>query len=187
MNLRLLGFVAMLCAPAILIIGILNGFQRTENPQVDPYLYLIFAVGWFCGMVGLRQLHATGNSIFGRVVAILPLVTLPLAMMQSVFDLTSFDTSSPLYMVSDVAWPLSMLLTLIVGVTALFAGTLKGWRRFVPFFCGLGLPMAILLSLVFGDQGTQLSFPIHTALGWFLIGLVVFAAKPTTVRTAAFG
>ena len=135
-------------------------------------------------MVGLRRLRATGRSRFGQVVATLPLLTLPLAVMQSVFDLSGLDSSSPLYLVSDLAWPLSMLLTL-VGVTVLFAGVLKGWEQFVPLFCGRGLPVALVLGALFGDAALFWSFPLHTALGWALLGYVVYRAAPRTLSAAA--
>lgn len=137
-------------------------------------------------MVGLYRLRAAGRGIFGRVVAALPFVTLPLAMMQSVFDLTSFNTANPLYRVSDLAWPLSMLLTLIVGVSVLFADQLKGWRRFAPLFCGLGLPTAIILGMIFSEAGMLLSFPLHTALGWTLLGFSVYSAAPEAAAAPTF-
>lgn len=187
MPLRPLGLTAALLAPALLVGALLDGFSRNQGAPNDlsPYLYLLFAVGWFCSMVGLRSLRATGQRRFGRVVATLPLVTLPLAMLQSVFDLAGLGRSSPLYLVSDLAWPLSMLLTLIVGVTVLVAGTLKGWGRFVPLFCGLGLPVALLLGALFGESALFWSFPLHTALGWALLGYVVYRAVPRGLGEAA--
>lgn len=107
-------------------------------------------------------------------------------MVQSVFDLASLDTTRPLYPVSDLAWPLSMLLTLIVGVTAFFAGQPWGWRRVVPLFCGLGLPVAIILGIVFGEAVMQLSFPIHTALGWLPLGFSVYSAALKETLSPAF-
>lgn len=188
MNLRRLGIVTMLCAPAILVEALLNGFQRVEGTQANPfgpYLYLLFALGWFCGMLGLQQMRAAGKSTLSKIIVTLPLVTLPLAMLQSVLDLVSFNDTSVIYMVTDLAWPLSMLLTLIVGVNVLFTGTLKGWQRFVPFFCGLALPTSMVLGLIFGETAMAMSFPLHTALGWLLLGLCVYA-QPQVMRGAAF-
>lgn len=188
MTLRPLGLIAVLTAPAILVGALLSGFNRSQGAPDDlsPYLYLLFALGWFCSLVGLWGLQVTGPSWFGRTVAILPLVTLPFAMLQSVFDLAGFDDSSVLYLLSDLAWPLSMLLTLLVGVTVLFAGVLRGWGRFVPLFCGLGLPVAILLGTLFGEAAMFWSFPLHTALGWVLLGCVVYQTAPRPLSAAAF-
>jgi len=177
----------MVGAPAILIGALRSGFQAdAPEDAFSALLYFAFAVGWFCSMVGLYRLRATGHGTFSRVVAALPLITLPLAMMQSVFDLAAFNTRHPLYMVSDLAWPLSMSLTLIVGVTVFFAGQLRGWRRVAPFFCGLGLPVAIILGIIFGEAGMLLSFPLHTALGWLLLGFSVYSAAPKDAAAPAF-
>lgn len=184
---RFLGLTAMLCAPALLAEALRNGFQRApEEDALSALLYLVFAVGWFCAVLALRLLRAAGTGPLGRALVTLPLLTLPVAMMQSVFDLVGVRTDSALYMASDLAWPLSMLLTLLVGMAVLFARRLTGWRRFVPLLCGLALPVAILMGVPFGDAGMQLSFPLHTALGWALLGYAVYSAAPRATSRPVF-
>lgn len=90
-----------------------------------------------------KRLHAAGHGKFGRFIVTLPLVTVALATLRTPLDLLHFDRESPLYMVSDLTWPLSMLLTLTVGAAALFARVLPLPQRLVPLFCGLALPLTI--------------------------------------------
>lgn len=59
-----------------------------------------------------------------------------LAILQSAMDLLRVPTGNALYMVTDLAGPLSMVLTLVVGVAAIFSRQLSGWRRVVPLFMG---------------------------------------------------
>jgi hypothetical protein len=168
----------MVAAPALLLEGLRHGFAKTPNEQTDvlaALLYAVFALGWLAAMIGLRQLHATGQSPLGRILATAPLVTLPLALGQSLMDLLKVPTSSPLYIVTDLAWPLSMVLTFAVSVAVLLTRGLSGWHRLVPLLCGISLPVTLILGLLTGQELPGWTFGAHTALGWFLLGYVLFA------------
>ena len=179
--LRTLGILGMVTAPAMLVEAMRHGFQTVPNAQTDVIgatLYGLFAIGWFASILGLRALEATGRNVFGRVVIHLPLVTIPLAFGQTITDILKVDQASALYMVTDLAWPLSMLLTFIVSVTVLFAPMLRGWQRFVPLYCGISLPLSIALMVIVGSDLPDWVFALHTATGWALLGAVVFLDAP---------
>lgn len=180
-TLRLLGLVTLLTAPAMTIEAARHGFQQVPNEQTDPLgalLYGLFSLGWLCGVLGLRHLHATGRGKAGRGLLHLLAVTVTLAILQTVMDLFKVPTANPLYMVTDLAWPLSMLLTLIVGVAAVFARQLRGWTRFVPLFMGAFIPVMVLQ----GALGVEVPFlfEAHTILAWGLLGLTLITAAPRT-------
>ncbi len=187
MNVRTLGFITMLCAPAMLIDALRHHMQRTPNGADDVLgnlLYTVFAIGWFCAMLGLRQLGATGRGRLGRAVILLPLITIPLAALQGPLDIAHFDMKSPIYMVTDLAWPLSMLLTFVVSVAVLFARQLPLLHRFAPLFCGVSLPVGLAYMAFARIEDLPLAeFAWHTAVGWLLLGLILVLARPA--RTPA--
>lgn len=185
-TLRTLGLVTLLTAPAMTVEAARHGFQKVANENTDPLgalLYGLFSVGWLCGVLGLRHLRATGTGRAGRWLLNVLTVTVTLAILQTVMDLLKVPTGNPLYMVTDLSWPLSMLLTLVVGVAAIFARQLKGWTRFVPLFMGAFIPIMVLQ----GALGLNLPhlFDAHTILAWGLLGLTLIGAAtraqaPTT-------
>lgn len=179
MNTRHLGLITMITAPAMLVEFYRHYFQKVANADTDPIgavLYALFSVGWFAALLGLRNLRATGESRFGRAIITLPLVTTALAVGQSFMDIFKVDPENPLYMVTDIAWPLSMVLTFIVSITVLFVPVLKGWHRYVPLFCGISLPLYVVVMAFTGQELPGWVFGWHTAVGWALLGYVVFAA-----------
>ncbi|GGK30156.1 hypothetical protein GCM10008955_24900 [Deinococcus malanensis] len=183
MNVRTLGFITFAGAPAMLVVGFLEGFQRTLNTDTtlaSATGYLVFAVGWLASVLALRALYATGRSPAGRIMVSLPLLTIPLAAMQSVLDMffPQLIDRHFLYIVTDIAWPLSMVLSFGVGIAALFARELPGWKRAVPLLCGAGLPTGILTHLLLGEQAAGVIFPVQVALSWTLLGLVLVSLAP---------
>jgi hypothetical protein len=182
--LRLLGIITMLGAPAMTIEAARHGFQMVPNEQTDvigALLYALFSIGWLAGMIGLWQLRATGKSRLGRIILAAPLVTIPLAILQSLVDILKVNTSNPFYMVTDLAWPFSMLLTFIVGVAVVVARGLPGWKRFIPLYTGIGVPLA-LISMALGFGMPMWYFDFHTITGWTLLGYVVFSEADKVAR-----
>ena len=83
---------------------------------------------------------------------LIQLVGLVLAFLFGFFEATGLlGSESLVFNVTDAAWPLSMLWMIVVGVTVIAAKRLSGWQRFVPLLCPLWLPIAITLSIAFGD------------------------------------
>lgn len=187
MNVRLLGFITLICAPVLLVDAYRHGMQRSlngENDLIGNLLTLAFAVGWWCAMLGLKKLHASGHGPLGRVIATLPLVTIAFAALQEVLDILHFNMQHPLYTVSDLAWPLSMLLTFVVSVAVLFARVLPLPQRLAPLVCGISLPVGIAYMVLakLEDMPTA-EFAWHTAVGWFLLGLALVLARPAARRS----
>ncbi|SMB79010.1 hypothetical protein [Deinococcus hopiensis] len=187
MNVRTLGLITMLCAPAMLIDGYRHGMERTlngENDLTGNLLYMAFAVGWWCAMLGLRKLRAAGHGRLGRFIVTLPLITIFLAALQSPLDTGHFNMQSPVYIVADLCWPLSMVLTFAVSVAALFARVLPLPLRLAPLFCGVSLPVGFAYMAFARLQDMPLAeFGWHTATGWFLLGLALMAAQSSKTQT----
>ena len=190
-TIRTLGWITLVTAPALLVEAARHGFTLPE-PDVTgvlgAVLYGLFAIGWFTAILGLRRIGATGRSGFGRALISIPLVTTVIAAGQSIMDILRVDPASVAYLVTDLAWPLSMVLTFLISVTVLFAGTLHGWHRWVPLFCGISLPLHVAYGAITGDGLPVWVFAAHTALGWALLGWVLVrhdAPRRFRVRRAA--
>lgn len=172
MNNWLLGTIAIICAPALLIEELL--LRGQENAPITGIASMLFMAGWICSNIGMWRMRVTGTGKCGRAVLLVQLVGLVLAFMFGLFEATGLlDRESIIFNVTDAAWPLSMLWMIVVGVTVIVANRLSGWQRFVPLLCPLWLPIAITLSIALGDTvGGIVGFG-YAAVLWDLLGYVV--------------
>jgi hypothetical protein len=176
MNNRILGTIAMICAPALLIEGLL--LRGGENPVVTGVASMVFMAGWICSNTGMRRMKAAGTGAWGRAVLLIQLVGLVLAFMFGFFEATGLlGRDNIIFNVTDAAWPLSMLWMLVVGVAVMRASRLPGWQRFVPLLCPFWLLIAIVGSITLGDAvGGFLGFG-YAAVLWVLLGYVIFDSR----------
>jgi hypothetical protein len=182
-NLRQLSIIAMVCAPAMLLeVVIPNG---KDNNVVVGIASLIFMIGSLCSQIALWRLGASGRGIWGRIAQGFQIVLVCLAALFGVFEATAiFGDENPLFIITDIAWPLSMLWMLVLGITIAVRGGLTGWRRFIVAICGLALPSSIILAAVTGSDMTSTLIGIFffglLAVCWFLLGLAIYqtAAEP---------
>jgi len=170
MNNRTLGTIAMICAPALLIEGLL--LRGEEDALITGIASMVFMAGWICTNIGMWRMRATGTGRWGRAVLLVQLVGLVLAFLFGFIEATGLlDENNIVFIVTDIAWPLSMLWMLVVGITVIVTKQLPGWKRFVPVLCPLWLPIAIVGSTApidFGFVGLGL-----TAVLWALLGYIV--------------
>ncbi len=182
MNNQTLGIVAMICAPALLVEGLL--LRGEENAVVTGVASMVFMAGWICANAGMWRMRATGAGLLGRAVLLVQLVGLVLAFLFGLFKATGLlGGESIVFTVTDAAWPLSMLWMLVVGGAVIAAGTLEGWRRFVPVLCPFWLLVAIGGSVAFGEAGGHIGAG-YSAVTWALLGLVVYGAGQERVVAA---
>ena len=168
----MLGTVAMFCAPALLVEAVITKDQG--NHLVVGIASMVFMFGWICSNTAMRRLRAAGTGKWGRAVLLVQLVGLVLAFASGLFEATGlFGRGDTIFDVADSAWPLSMIwMFLPVGISAILAGRLPGWRRFVPMLCGSWLPLSFALMPLFGDSAVYVGFGM-TAVFWLMLGLVV--------------
>ena len=171
MNNRTLGIIAMICAPALLIEGLL--LRGEEDALITGIASMVFMAGWICSNIGMWRMRATGTSRWGRTVLLVQLVGLVLAFMFGFFEATGlFGKNNVIFNITDAAWPLSMLWMLVVGITVIVAKQLPDWRRFVPVLCPLWLPIAIVGSIAFGEAAGIAGVGFAAVL-WALLGYIV--------------
>jgi hypothetical protein len=170
-NNRILGTVAMLGAPALLIEQLM--LRGAQDARVTGIASMVFMAGWICSNTGLRRLRAAGTRPWGSAVLLVQLVGLGLAFLFGLFEATGlFGADTLVFALTDAAWPLSMLWMVVVGVSVLVAKRLHGWRRVVPVLCPLWLPVAMASGAAFGDLGGLVGTGLAAVL-WALLGYVV--------------
>lgn len=132
MNNRALGILAMICAPALLIEEIL--LRGQESAAITGIASMVFTAGWICSNTGMRRMKATGNGTWGRTVLLIQLVGFVLAFAFGFFEATGLlGRESIVFNLTDVAWPLSMLWMVVVGITVIRAKQLSGWQRYACY------------------------------------------------------
>ena len=182
MNDRILGTIAMICAPALLIEELLR--QGQENALITGIASMVFMAGWICSNTGMRSMRAGGTGKWGRAVLQIQLVGLVLAFMFGFFEATGLlGRESIIFNITDAAWPLSMLWMLVVGITVIRATRLSGWQRFVPVLCPFWLLIAIVGSIAFGDTAGGLLGFGYAAVLWILLGYIVLDSRKLVSAT----
>jgi hypothetical protein len=175
-NNRVLGTIAMICAPAMLVEGLIPGGD--DMPIVVGIASMIFMGGAFASLLGLWRVAATGTSWWGRGVLALQLTLVSLAFCFGFFEATGLLSDEDLlFTITDIAWPISMLTMNLVGVTAAVVGRLPGWQRFALLPCGLAFPATMVLSILSGSDTQSdwigIVFFALLAIFWALMGFVV--------------
>jgi hypothetical protein len=180
---RTLGALAMVCAPALLVGVLLIGSD--QSPLITGIASMIFMLGSFCSLVGLWRGAATGTRWWGRMALGIQLALVLMAFLFGLFEATGIlDESSIIWTVTDLAWPLSMVFMLIVGIAAAIARRLPAPQRFVPLLCGFAFPLSILVVMVLGmamdDTAAGVIFFSMTTVFWGLLGLTVQQSEAAT-------
>lgn len=176
MNDRILGTIAMICAPALLVEELLR--QGQENAVITGIASMVFMAGWICSNTGMRQMRAAGTGKWGRAVLQIQLVGLVLAFMFGLFETTGLlGRESIIFNITDAAWPLSMLWMLVVGIAVIRANRLSGWQRFVPLLCPFWLLIAIVGSMAHGDTAGGFLGVGYAAILWGLLGYIVLDSR----------
>lgn len=179
MNNRILGVIALLGSPMLLIEYALYRFEQHDTTQLVAVLSLLYTIGWICSMIGMYRLRATGHHLIGRGIIAVQIVLLALAALWALLyipDATP-NQGSIFYQVTDVAWPLSHVFMLVTGIAAAVAGVFKGWHRYAALLAGLSLIGSILVSLIAGETAGSVWFAVVTALGFGLLGYAVLVSE----------
>lgn len=178
MSNKLLGTLALIGAPWLFI----GTYLEQQMPQLSDSWFtgvwgILFISGWFCSVIGLKKLNATGRSSFGKVLLIVLLITLTIANISNVIQIIVEKNKPSYFMAFDIFWPLSNIIMLIVGVVVIASKRLPGWKRYVPLLTGLWFPLAMLSSFI--DIGFVSFFfgGIYSAIVWTLLAIVIITTK----------
>jgi hypothetical protein len=177
MNNRILGTIAMICAPALFVEGLIN---PTEPHYLTAGIAsFVFMLGWLCTNIAMQRMQANGTGLAAKIVLRVQMVGVILAMLFGFFEATQLLAEDNLiFIITDMCWPLSMLFMIVVGIMTIRANRWAGWQRFVPLICALWLPVALVIGIgaesnpVLGVASTLIGFG-WTAVAWFVLALIV--------------
>ena len=179
---RLLGTLGMIASPMLFAEGMLYtlGYGESPNARWIGLLGLIYLTGWACSLTGMRRLRATGNGALSTVFFVTQLTGLFLAFLFNMQEITGSNPDTLFFRITDIAWPASHVLMLILGVLVLRAQVWRGWRTIAPFLCGLALPVFFAVKTIAGMELSGFVFGISTMVAFMLLGYAV----RTSARTA---
>jgi hypothetical protein len=181
-NTRLLGLLGMVLSPCFFVMITGDTNAQGNLTRVAAFAGLLFTIGWFCNVLGLFQLRATGTRLAGRILLGVELVGVVLAAIFQIFEFTGFAAGTIFFTITDIAWPLSMVTLLIIGITIAIIGGLRGAARFVPIIAPIWLPVGILSGMLFSEQVSMVLSGSIATIGWFLTGYVILQGGGFTKR-----
>lgn len=178
---RLLGAAGMICAPGLYLSSLFQ-MQNYNDPNPNQLFASLFGVLYLCGAlgcaVGMRGLRVTGNGTGGAILFAVQIVGLFLAMWCDILEYAAPHLKeSTIFFITDLAYPFSHVLMIVVGVAVWRAGAWRGWRVIPAFLCGLALPAFFAASALIGRENVGSIFIVGVTLGFFLLGYAVKTSK----------
>jgi hypothetical protein len=179
---RLLGTLGMFGAPMLFLqvaVRILLGEPEKMNALFQGTTGILYIGGWIAVAVAMRGLRATGSNLTSRIVFIIQMFALATAFILSVQELLGFDSSNGglFYNLTDIAYPLSHVLMLVVGVLVWRARVFKGLARIAPFGVALILPLFFIIGAVFG-------MPVGALVSSGFVAAALFVNARAVVRVS---
>jgi hypothetical protein len=179
---RILGTLGMIGSPFLCLSFASNGFQAGDSGKLGAALGLVFTMGWLSNIAGLLALGAAGRRLPARILLGIQMVTVTFASIFQIFEFVSPGNSSVLYTITDISWPLSMLLLFITSIVIVFARVFEGRLRFLPLVAGIWLPLGIVSQMALGEVGGGIFAGVHSMIGWFLLGYVIYSGGKRGAR-----
>lgn len=179
---RTLGIVGMILSPMLYFTTF---FHAAEFDKPSPYPFMtslggiLYLLGAMASATAMRNLRVTGSGRGAGVLYAVQMIGLFLAMG---FDVLQYAAphlrgTSTLFFITDMAYPFSHVLMIIVGVAVVRAKVWRGWRKIPAFLVGLALPVFFGASALVGRVNGSFLFPLFVTIGFFLLGYAVVATK----------
>lgn len=183
---RRLGIIGMICAPGLYFASFFYS-QNFDQPNPNQIYVSSLGVLYLCGALAsaaaMRQMRVTGNGLGAKVLFGVQIVGLFLAMMFDVIEYAAPSLKQTwFFFVTDMAYPFSHVLMIVVGIAIIRAGVWRGWRRIPALLIGFALPLFFAASAVFGGENTGWIFIVSVTLGFFTLGLAVFNANQKELK-----
>lgn len=174
---RTLGIIGMISSPMLFFTTF---FHASEFDKPSPYPFItslggiLYLLGAAASATAMRNLRVTGAGRGAGVLYSVQMIGLFLAMGFDVFQYVApHSRGTGLFFITDMAYPFSHVLMIVVGVAVIRAGVWRGWRRVPAFLVGSALPLFFGASAIFGRENGSFLFPLFVTLGFFLLGYAV--------------
>jgi hypothetical protein len=178
---RTLGIIGMILSPMLYFTTF---FHAPEFDQPSPYPFatslggILYLLGAAASATAMRNMRVTGSGKGAAILYTVQMIGLFLAMCFDVFQYVAPHLrGTPLFFITDMAYPFSHVLMIVVGVAVVRAGVWRGWRRIPAFLVGLALPSFFGGWALFGRVESSFVFPLLVTVGFFLLGFAVFTSK----------
>ncbi len=181
MSTRTLGLIGIVCSPSLALqLKMYGAFGDYKPTSMVGLLCFIYMTGWLCSVIGLYKLKAAGKKKFGKIILIIQIVFLIPGDISNIYCIIQPATSSELFQILDLFWPVSNMFMLITGLAVFFAKQLSTWKRTAPLIVGLWFPLTIVISrLVFGTSLITVNLTCYySVLAWSMLGLAVYCSSP---------
>lgn len=177
---RVLGGIGMILSP--MLVPAFFFAPQLDQPSPHPFLAglggVLYIFGAMASATGIRSLRVTGNGKGAGVLYFVQMIGLLLAMCCDILENSAPQLrETTVFFITDMAYPFSHILMIIVAVAVIRAKVWRGWRRIPAFLVGFALPSFIGLSTAFGRENGSFIFPLMVTTGFFLLGLAVFTTK----------
>lgn len=178
---RTLGAVGMIFSPMLFFASFFFSPQY-DQPNSNPLLAglggVLYLLGAMATATAMRNMHVTGSGRGAKVLYVVQMIGLFLAMGFDVLDNAAPQLrNTTIHLITDLAYPFSHVLMIIVGVAVVRASVWRGWRQIPAFLVGLALPSFIGLSALVGRENGGFIFPLLVTVGFFLLGLAAATTK----------
>jgi hypothetical protein len=178
MSIRTLGLLGIIGSPFMALLLQADGvFENYKASALGGVFSFIYMTGWFCSIIGLYRLQATGHKRIGKVILYIQMLFLTLGEIWNVYSIVQPGAQTKLYWILDMFWPLSNIFMFVTGLAVVFAKRFTGWKRFVTLFAGLWFPITVMLvPAIFGTTSMTavLTTSIYSIVGWSLLGFAVY-------------
>ena len=181
---KALGIIAMLFAPC-LYLGWFFHSPVPNAPKEHPLMASLFGVMYLFGAlasaVAIRRLRVTGNGKGAAILFVVQAIGLVLAMGFDVLEyaVPHMRGTSIIFIITDIAYPFSHVLMVIVGIAIWRAKVWTGWRLLPAFLVGFALPSFFTAMALIGRENGGWFFIGGVTAGWFLLGLSVLTYRPS--------
>lgn len=184
---RMLGIVGMALSP-MLVLGWMFAAPQFDQPSPSPLVTslcgFLYILGATASATAMRSLRVTGRGKGAAILYFVQMVGLTLAMGFDILEYAApqLRATSWLFFVTDLAYPFSHVLMIVVAAAVLKARVWRGWRRVPAFLVGLALPSFFALWSLVGRENASFVFPLLVTTGFFTLGLAVFTTKTNSAE-----
>jgi hypothetical protein len=181
---KALGIIGMLFAPC-LYLGWFFHAPVPNAPKEHPLMASLFGVLYLTGAlasaVALRGMRVTGSGKGAAILFAIQVIGLVLAMGFDVLEyaVPHMRATSIIFIITDIAYPFSHVLMIIIGVAIWRAKVWTGWRLLPAFLVGFALPSFFTAMALIGQERGGWFFVGGVTIGWFLLGLSVLTWRPS--------
>jgi hypothetical protein len=181
---KALSIIGMLFAPC-LYLGWFFHSPVPNAPKDHPLMASLFGVLYLSGAlasaVAIRRLRVTGSGKGAAMLFAVQAIGLVLAMGFDVLECAApqMRGTSIIFIITDIAYPFSHVLMVIVGIVIWRAKVWSGWRLLPAFLVGFALPSFFAAMAFIGQERGGWFFIGGVTVGWFLMGLSVLTWRPS--------